>query len=138
MLLFHISSARHAVFIERELALHSTVIKRCRSCPSATVQGAEHGDPLPIQLVLNIERALDVVHIHALLHRAHDLADVLIEALNFTLHLIKQLLLLRKLAEGFDSKSISPCQLTVDFEDEVVELLISLLVESGLKSVTTF
>ena len=63
--LAHVASARDTVFVQSELAFLNRVI--CRDYPLACllVQRAEERDPLFVQFILDIQRALDIAHVHA-------------------------------------------------------------------------
>jgi len=63
----HVVFTRHALAIESELACATAVIFLAfiarNSCACPLIDLAEQGDPFSIKLILNIERALDVLHI---------------------------------------------------------------------------
>ena len=64
---------------------------------------AEKGDPLTIQLILNVKRSLDILHVNKLANRAHYILRICADFLQVILSLLNQSLHLFKLIERFSS-----------------------------------
>jgi hypothetical protein len=94
------------------------------------IKTTEQGDQFFVELVLNIERCLDVVGVHDLLYCTKHLFLITIKPVDLTLHLLKLLLMFVKFAKGLNSEPVSAGELTLYLEAEVFELLRNPLLEA--------